>query len=215
MKKWLVPVLILIVLLLAACSPAAPAAPAADETMVEAPMADDAMMDEKADDTTHDEAMADEAMADEAMMALPAWQTLPLVDATTGETFTLADFAGQTVFVEPMATWCTNCRRQLQNVAGARADLAGENVRFVALSLETNLAASDLARYTRNEGFDWTFAVMSPEILQSLADAFGRSITSAPSTPHFIIRPDGSTTELVTGIDSSAELVEMIRAAGS
>jgi hypothetical protein len=30
---------------------------------------------------------------------------LPIVDVRTGETFTLAEFAGKTVFVEPMATW--------------------------------------------------------------------------------------------------------------
>ncbi|HEX2907728.1 MAG TPA: hypothetical protein VHO69_12745 [Phototrophicaceae bacterium] len=37
----------------------------------------------------------------------PAWQTLPLVNARTGETFTFADLAGKVIFVEPMATWCT------------------------------------------------------------------------------------------------------------
>jgi hypothetical protein len=35
----------------------------------------------------------------------PDWLTLPLTNARTGETFTLADFAGKTVFVHPMATW--------------------------------------------------------------------------------------------------------------
>lgn len=40
----------------------------------------------------------------------PAWFSLPLTDARTGETFTLGDFSGQLVFVEPMATWCANCR---------------------------------------------------------------------------------------------------------
>ncbi len=30
---------------------------------------------------------------------------LPLTDVRSGETFILAEFAGKTVFVEPMATW--------------------------------------------------------------------------------------------------------------
>lgn len=30
---------------------------------------------------------------------------VPIVDARTGETFTLAEYAGKTIFVEPMATW--------------------------------------------------------------------------------------------------------------
>ena len=34
------------------------------------------------------------------------------MDARTGQTFTLADLQGKTVYVEPMATWCTNCRQQ-------------------------------------------------------------------------------------------------------
>ena len=30
---------------------------------------------------------------------------VPIVDVRTGETFTLAEYAGKTIFVEPMATW--------------------------------------------------------------------------------------------------------------
>ena len=33
----------------------------------------------------------------------PTWQTLPLVDARTGETFTLASFADKNVFVKIMS----------------------------------------------------------------------------------------------------------------
>ncbi len=177
-----------------------------DTDMAEETMADDAM----ADDSMSDEAMSDDK--DDMMMELPAWQTIALTNATTGEPFTLADFAGKTVFVEPMATWCTNCRSQLGNVREARSQF-GDEVVFVALSLETTISNEELAAYQSNEGFDWTFAVMSPELLQSLADTFGRSITSAPSTPHFIIRPDGSYTELVTGIDTPDVLVQQIQAA--
>lgn len=147
--------------------------------------------------------------------ALPAWQTLPLVNAATGETFTLADFAGRTVFVEPMATWCTNCRQQLGNVAAARAQVSADQVVFIALSVETNITAADLAEYAADNGFDWTFAVLTPELLEQLVLAFGRTISNPPSTPHFIIRPDGSATQLTTGIESSDQIVEQLRAAGA
>jgi thiol-disulfide isomerase/thioredoxin len=178
--------------------------------MEEEPMADEEHM---AEDDMAEEPMSDDAMGEtEAMMDLPAWQTIALTNATTGEPFALADFAGKTVFVEPMATWCSNCRSQLGNVREARNQF-GDEVVFVALSLETTISNEELAAYQSNEGFDWTFAVMSPELLQSLADTFGRSITSAPSTPHFIIRPDGSYTELVTGIDTPDVLVQQIQAA--
>ena len=55
-----------------------------------------------------------------------SWQQLPLVDARTGESFTLADFAGKTVYVEPMATWCTNCRQQLRTVRDIYTQLDAE-----------------------------------------------------------------------------------------
>ncbi|MCA9969052.1 MAG: TlpA family protein disulfide reductase [Anaerolineales bacterium] len=192
-----------------------------DEMMADDDMADEAMAEHDdemmADD---DEMMAeDDAMMDESadeMMAddmRPAWQHISLTDARSGETFTLADFAGQTVFVEPMATWCSNCRRQLGNVSAARAQLADDNVVFIGLSVETNIDDAVLAGYQAAEGFDWTFAVATPELLEGLVAQFGRTVINPPSTPHFIIRPDGSTTELVTGYESPEELIASLQAA--
>ena len=139
----------------------------------------------------------------------PAWQSLELTDARTGETFTLGGFEGKAVFVEPMATWCTNCRRQLGNVNAAKQEV-GEDVEFIALSIEGNLSNEALAQYAEKEGFDLRFAVITPELLRALVDTFGRAITSPPSTPHFIIRPDGSTTNLVTGIEPADALVAQL-----
>lgn len=139
-----------------------------------------------------------------------SWRDLPLTDARTGETFSLADFAGQTVFVEPMATWCANCRQQLGNVREAKEQL-GDEVTFVALSVETTLNAEDLARYADEQGFDWTFAVMTPEVLRALATKFGQSVTSPPSTPHFVIYPDGTSSELLTGFQAPAEIVAAVQ----
>lgn len=211
---------------------AAPAAPEAaagetmtdsdamDATMPEATMDDDDAMSDEPHDTMADESMTDDAMMDDqtmddatmddaTMTDLAPWQTIAITDARTGQTFTLGDFAGQTVFVEPMATWCGNCRQQLTNVQQARAQLPGDDVVFVALSVETTISPEDLAQYADNLGFDWTFAVMSPELLQALADEFGRTVTNPPSTPHFVIRADGSVSELVTGIQSAEEIVAL------
>jgi thiol-disulfide isomerase/thioredoxin len=232
---------LLMLALVVACSPA-PATNKGDdveETAVALPTTDDMKTDEGDMADEGDMMMAEDEMAanegdmaeEDSMMAeedsmmtdeddraghnlvdLPAWQTIVLTDARTGESFSLADFMGKTVFVEPMATWCTNCRQQLGNVNQVAAQ-AGDEVVFVALSLETNLNPADLSLYAESAGFDWLFAVMTPEMLQSLSDTFGRSITSAPSTPHFFIRPDGSHTDLATGIKSPAELQERLQAA--
>lgn len=140
----------------------------------------------------------------------PVWQTIGLTDACSGDVFTLADFAGRTVYVEPMATWCPTCREQLENVREARERLADEEVVFVALSVETDLPRQDLADYAADAGFAWPFAVMTPEMLTALVEAFGRSIAVPPSTPHFVIRPDGSTTELETGLADADALLELL-----
>lgn len=163
--------------------------------------------------TPEAEATPEVGVSAETVSNRPAWQTIELSDARTGEPFTLAQFSGQTVFVEPMATWCSNCRSQLQNVAEARAELEGEDVVFIALSLEVQLDPTELADYADSQGFDWTFAVMNEDLLVALVDAFGRAVTTAPSTPHIIIRPDGSFTELATGLESADEIVEEIKAA--
>lgn len=186
-----------------------------DETMA---ADDEAMMDDKDDeammDDKDDEAMMDEDMESENMADLPLWQTISLTDVRSGEVFTIADFSGKNVFVEPMATWCTNCRRQLGNVSEARASLNDENTVFIALSVETNLSNEALANYTEETGFDWVFAVATPELVQELAAVFGQSVTNPPSTPHFIVRPDGSFTELVTGIESPEEIISSLQANG-
>jgi hypothetical protein len=110
-----------------------------------------------------------------------------------------------------MATWCSNCRAQQGHVREAKAQL-GEDVVFIGLSLETNLPPEQLASYAQDNGFDWTYAVMPVDLLAALTDEFGRSITSAPSTPHFIIRPDGSFSDLATGIHPPDAIVAEIQA---
>jgi cytochrome oxidase Cu insertion factor (SCO1/SenC/PrrC family) len=168
--------------------------------------------------TTSTDAADNAVMADAqpsepaAAVTRPAWQQIALIDARSGATFTLADFAGKTVFVEPFATWCGDCRQQLGNVQAAKSAL-GEDVVFVALSVEPNIGADVLARYADDAGFDWTFAAMPPELLQALAAQFGQTIANPPATPHFLIRPDGSTTDLVTGIESPDAIKAQIEAA--
>jgi thiol-disulfide isomerase/thioredoxin len=209
--------------------------PSTSETTVDDEMMDASVEDEEMMDTSEDESMADDTAVTEheegmeeteetmedmeetaeemAMTDAPAWMTIALTDVRSGETFTLADFAGKTVFVEPMATWCTNCRRQLGNVSQAKAQLGdSEDVVFVSLSVETNIGDGDLANYTQETGFDWAFAVATPDMLVSLVETFGQSITNPPSTPHFIIRPDGSTTDLTTGYEGPEEILQNLEA---
>lgn len=182
---------------------------------------DDASMDAGMDveEGMETEPAGDDGMMDEEEAAMPQvdlapWQQIALTNTQSGEQFTLGDFGGKTVFVEPMATWCTNCRIQLTNLSQAQAQL-GDDVVLIALSVETNISDADLEAYRQRQGFDWTFAVMTPELLQLLVDEFGRVTANPPSTPHFLIRPDNSFTELTTGIDTADELLQLIQAAAS
>lgn len=145
-----------------------------------------------------------------AAVTRPDWHNLILTDAATGESFTLADFAGQTVLVEPMATWCTNCRRQLGNVNNAMAQLDGQPFTFIALSVAENIADADLAAYARREGLNMRFAVATPELLTALTEQFGRAAITPPSTPHFIIGPTGTTSDLQLGSKSADALVTLL-----
>ena len=137
----------------------------------------------------------------------PAWLDLPLTDARTGETFSLGSFAGKTVYVEPMATWCTTCPIQLDIVRDVHAQLDPDRYVFVALSVETDLARDELARYADQKNWPWTFAVMSPELLQGLSDTYGLTVANPPSTPHFVIDPVGSASDLSTGIHPAQEII--------
>lgn len=168
-------------------------------------------------DSVSDPAMSSPPVADQPvaspLLAAPmlSWQSLPLTDARTGASFTLADFAGKTVHVEPMATWCTNCRNQMNVIRDqVRAQVDPEQVVFVSLSVETTLAPETLAAYTATHGYDWTFAVMSQEFLQELATQYGRTVTNPPAVPHFLILPDGSTTDLSTGHHTAEKLLEKL-----
>jgi cytochrome oxidase Cu insertion factor (SCO1/SenC/PrrC family) len=145
----------------------------------------------------------------------PDWLALPIVDARTGQTFTMADFAGTTVYVEPMATWCTNCRQQMGTIRdGLLAQLDPERTVVLGLSVETDLPREDLAAYVDKQGFSWQFAVMTPELLQALAATYGQTITNPPAVPHFVIGPDGSVSDLSTGFHTADQLLGELTAAG-
>ena len=144
-----------------------------------------------------------------------AWTQLPLTNVATGETFTFADFAGQTVFVHPMATWCTNCRANQRTLSSSVVPQVNpENVVFVSLSVEPFEDQDALAQYAENNGFTWLFAVVSGEMLPELVSAFGNSVANPPAQPHFIINPDGSHDGLRTGGVNAVSLVTELQQAG-
>lgn len=182
-----------------------------DDTMVDStePMTDDSMVDDAmTEDSMVDETMTDDTMTDDTMtdmVELAAWQQLTLTDVD-GVEFTLGDFMGKPVFVENFATWCPNCKEQLGKT-NAAAEALGDDAVFIALSVETDLDASDVAEYAADNGFaNIRFAVMTPEFLAAISDALGNSSINPPSTPHFIIDTHGEAGELTTGFEDADEI---------
>lgn len=196
--------LLISMLITMACTGPEPTPPSA-AALPQAETAADEMSDDMASDMADTMAVVYEAQP---------WATLPLVNAATGESFTFADLAGRTVYVHAMATWCSNCRSAQQRLRNEVIGQFGDEVVFVSISVESGLAPDRLGSYAQQAGFDWLFAVASDAIMQEWIAAFGRTISSPPSTPHFIIRPDGSVTSLLTGASPASEIINRIRTEG-
>ncbi|MDP9365294.1 MAG: TlpA family protein disulfide reductase [Chloroflexota bacterium] len=154
-----------------------------------------------------------EATPAEAGESAPAWTTAELTDACSGQSFSLADFAGKTVYVEAMATWCPPCRDQLARVKEAAAQIPEEergDIVFVALSSEVDLPRESLAAYAEDNGFPFVFAVMPAEMLRAMADDLGQEIAVPPATPHLIVAADGTVGELHTGSAAPEEILALL-----
>ena len=147
-----------------------------------------------------------------AEVSLPAWMTMPLTDACSGTSFTLADLSGKTLYIEQMATWCVNCHGQLTRAKEAAAALppdVQEGVVLILLSSEVDLPREDLANYVRNNDFPYVSAVMSADYLRAMADDLGREVAVPPAMPFIIVAPDGTIGDLHTGGKSSDELAAL------
>lgn len=143
--------------------------------------------------------------------ARPAWHALKFADVRSGNLLSFADFAGKTVIVEAMATWCPNCLRQQQDAQAALKQLDPEKVVYLSLGVDPTEDAALLRDFANKQGFDWRFGISSRELTAALIEQFGRAVTNPPSTPLFIIAPDGRTSSLFTGGHNPDALLKLIR----
>ncbi len=146
-----------------------------------------------------------------------SWATASLTDVTTGESISIAALAasGQVVFVEPMAIWCVNCRRQQSDALTALGQLDRSKVTWLSLDIELSETPEALKEYSRQQGFDFRFAVASRDIAIALAAEFGDLVLSPPSTPIIVIGPDGSVELTGFGHKSIDEIIALAKARGA
>jgi thiol-disulfide isomerase/thioredoxin len=155
---------------------------------------------------------SDDTAVREITEPAPAWMTTKLTDACSGETFTVTDFVGKTVYIEAVATWCPPCRDQLVRVKEATAQLSEKDraeIVVVALSSEVDLPRENLAEYAASNDFPFIFAVMPAEMLQVMVDDLGQAIAVPPATPHLIVAPEGTVGEIRTGSESPEDLLSL------
>ncbi|WP_435345803.1 TlpA family protein disulfide reductase [Haloarchaeobius sp. HRN-SO-5] len=134
------------------------------------------------------------------------WRTATLTDVLTDEQFTIADF-DRPVLVETFAIWCSNCKRQ-QDELKRFHDAVGEDVVSVALNTDPNEDAAAVREHARSHGYDWRYAVSPPAVTRSLVDEFGASMTSPPIVPMVLYCPDGMATRLQNGHKPTSYLRE-------
>lgn len=140
-----------------------------------------------------------------------AWATAQLTDVRTGERFRIADLVadGRVVFLEPMAIWCTNCRRQQGDVVVALDRLDPAKVTWIGVDVDPSEEADALAEYSRTFGFDWPFVVAGVDVSRALAAEFGDRVLSPPSTPIVVVGTDGRVTLTEFGHKSVDRIVEL------
>jgi thiol-disulfide isomerase/thioredoxin len=147
---------------------------------------------------------------DEAMHTGPAWFDIALKDVNSGQTFKLSDFKGQIVLVEGMAAWCTNCLRQQRELVNLHAQI-GDAAISIAIDVDLNEDEALLRQHAGRNGFDWRYAIATPELAQALADEFGNRFLNPPSVPMFLIDKEGSVHLLDFGHKTAAYLTGQIQ----
>jgi cytochrome oxidase Cu insertion factor (SCO1/SenC/PrrC family) len=118
----------------------------------------------------------------------PAWLDDELTEVSTGQSFRIADFAGQVVLLETMATWCPTCRQQGNEVKKLHEALGSfDTVVSVSLDVDPNEDEALLAKYAAGSSFGWRFAVAPKQLGSDLAALYGPNFLNPPYAPMLIV----------------------------
>lgn len=124
----------------------------------------------------------------------PAWQTISVEDARTGEMFTIVDADGPVV-LHTFATWCSICHGQQQSLDTLH-ERRGDEVTLVDLTIDENDDLDDVAAHAESNGFNWRFGVAPAEMTRSLVDDIGDRVVFAPQSPVVVVCPNGTAESL-------------------
>lgn len=214
----LVVMMVILSILLAACAPQGmndDSAMAGDKEAMSATPTLEMMVDQTPEMMAEtEEVMGEtaEVMEDTGkMMKAPAWFSVELTDASSGNTFTIADFKGKVVLVETMAIWCTNCRQQ-QNQVISLHELLGERDDFISLGIDIdpNEDLESLKTYVERNGFHWWYTVAPVEVSREISSLYGDQFLNPPSTPMLVIDRKGEVHPLPFGLKTADDLKSIL-----
>ncbi|MBI3943821.1 MAG: TlpA family protein disulfide reductase [Chloroflexi bacterium] len=150
---------------------------------------------------------------DVAKTDLPQWMVTELRDVNSGQKFRLVDFTGQTVLVETMAVWCTNCLSQQREIQQFKSKM-GDKVITVSLDIDPNEDESILQKHANSHKFGWRYALAPGTVSTELSQKFSNNVLNPPTTPIILIDPKGEAHLLPFGIKSADQLAGFVKQYG-
>jgi thiol-disulfide isomerase/thioredoxin len=108
--------------------------------------------------------------------------------------FRLADFHGKVIVINLWASWCGPCRREVPEYEKVRKSYEGQDVEFVALTMEDPEEANDaVKKFLRQVNFNFRLGWADRELARALMNGRG----GIPQT--LVIDSDGRITKQWTG----------------
>lgn len=141
----------------------------------------------------------------------PEWFDMELVDAQTGETFTMNDYAGKVILLETMAMWCPNCVVQANEVRNLHEALGHpDDLISVSLDVDINEDTASLKEYALDNGFEWRFAVAPLLLARALGNLYTAQYLNPPLNPMLIIDREGNVHHLEYGFKDAETLQKVV-----
>jgi cytochrome oxidase Cu insertion factor (SCO1/SenC/PrrC family) len=141
----------------------------------------------------------------------PDWFDMELMDAQTGETFTVNDHAGKVILLETMAIWCPNCAVQGHEVRKLHESLGHpEDLISISLDVDINEDRGSLKEYAHGYGFDWHFAIAPLEVARALDNLYTAQYLNPPLSPMLVIDRDGNVHHLEYGLKEAETLQKIV-----
>lgn len=161
---------------------------------------------------TQEEATEAESESEEEEEAAEEVKTIPAIDFTLkdqyGNTHTLSDYKGKTVFLNFWATWCSPCRAEMPDIQKLYEEFQQEEEDIVILGV----AAPNLGREKSEEGIKGFLeenGYTYPVVMDTEAEAFqAYGINSFPTT--FMIDKDGNVFGYIPGQLSEETMRDII-----